>query len=71
MVSARYIYIPPLYIYLEFSSYQNMIDPCDTVFKQAENIKFTIEQQMVFFARLIGRFNVADPITPIKVDNFD
>lgn len=39
--------------------------------KQAENIKFTIEQQMVFFARLIGRFNVADPITPIKVDNFD
>ncbi|KAB2076102.1 hypothetical protein ES319_A06G017900v1 [Gossypium barbadense] len=40
-------------------------------FRKAENIKFTIEQQMVFFARLIGRFNVADPITPIKVDNFD
>ncbi|GLT47021.1 hypothetical protein SLA2020_207430 [Shorea laevis] len=33
--------------------------------------KFTLEQQMVFFARLIGHFNVADPITPIKIDNFD
>ncbi|KAK8596788.1 hypothetical protein V6N13_001395 [Hibiscus sabdariffa] len=40
-------------------------------FRKAENIKFTIEQQMVFFARLIGGFGVADPITPIKIDNFD
>lgn len=38
---------------------------------QAENIKFTIEQQMVFFARLVGHFQVADDITPIKVDNLD
>ncbi|WJX31741.1 hypothetical protein P8452_20142 [Trifolium repens] len=40
-------------------------------FRKAENIKYTLEQQMVFFARLIGRFNVADDITPIKIDNFD
>ncbi|XP_022772827.1 uncharacterized protein LOC111315407 [Durio zibethinus] len=40
-------------------------------FRKAENIKFTLEQEMVFFARLVGRFNVADPITPIKIDNFD
>lgn len=38
---------------------------------QAENIKFTLEQQMVFFARLVGNFKVADEITPIKIDNFD
>lgn len=38
---------------------------------QAENIKFTLEQQMVFFARLVGHFNVADDINPIKIDNFD
>ncbi|XP_048226702.1 uncharacterized protein LOC8260869 [Ricinus communis] len=38
-------------------------------FRKAENIKFTLEQQMVFFARLVGHFNVADEITPIKVDN--
>ncbi|KAL8172083.1 hypothetical protein V2J09_023887 [Rumex salicifolius] len=40
-------------------------------FRKAENIKFTIEQQMIFFARLIGNFNVADDINPIKIDNFD
>ncbi|CAJ1964141.1 unnamed protein product [Sphenostylis stenocarpa] len=40
-------------------------------FRKAENIKFTIEQEMVFFARLIGHFDVADDITPIKIDNFD
>ncbi|XP_004500058.1 dipeptidyl-peptidase 5 isoform X2 [Cicer arietinum] len=40
-------------------------------FRKAENIKFTLEQQMVFFARLIGRFNVADEITPVKINNFD
>lgn len=38
---------------------------------QAENIKFTLEQEMVFFARLVGNFNVADDINPIKIDNFD
>lgn len=38
---------------------------------QAENIKFTLEQQMVFFARLVGHFEVADEITPVKIDNFD
>ncbi|XP_074582427.1 dipeptidyl-peptidase 5-like [Curcuma longa] len=40
-------------------------------FGKPENIKFTLEQQMVFFARLVGHFEVADPITPIKIDNFD
>ncbi|WOL19985.1 hypothetical protein Cni_G28787 [Canna indica] len=40
-------------------------------FRKAENIKFTLEQQMVFFARLVGHFNIADPISPIKIDNFD
>ncbi|CAH9054194.1 unnamed protein product [Cuscuta europaea] len=40
-------------------------------FRKAENIKFTLEQQMLFFARLVGHFQLADPITPIKIDNFD
>ncbi|XP_020090128.1 dipeptidyl-peptidase 5-like isoform X1 [Ananas comosus] len=40
-------------------------------FRKAENIKFTLEQAMMFFARLVGRFEVADDITPIKIDNFD
>lgn len=40
-------------------------------FRKAENIIFTLEQQMMFFARLIGNCKVADEITPIKVDNFD
>lgn len=38
---------------------------------QAENIKFTLEQQMVFFARLVGHFEVADEVNPVKIDNFD
>ncbi|KAH9692656.1 peptidase S9 domain-containing protein [Citrus sinensis] len=40
-------------------------------FRKAENIKFTLEQQMVFFARVVGHFDVADEIIPIKIDNFD
>ncbi|XP_062228374.1 uncharacterized protein LOC133926446 [Phragmites australis] len=40
-------------------------------FRKGENIKFTLEQEMVFFARLVGRFKVADDITPIKIENFD
>uniref|UniRef100_A0A7N0V1S4 Peptidase S9 prolyl oligopeptidase catalytic domain-containing protein n=1 Tax=Kalanchoe fedtschenkoi TaxID=63787 RepID=A0A7N0V1S4_KALFE len=40
-------------------------------FRKAENIKFTLEQQMVFFARLVGHFKVADDIVPIHIDNFD
>ncbi|CAH9148779.1 unnamed protein product [Cuscuta epithymum] len=40
-------------------------------FRKAENIKFTLEQQMLFFARLVGHFQLADPITSIKIDNFD
>ncbi|KAF5179004.1 Acylamino-acid-releasing enzyme, partial [Thalictrum thalictroides] len=40
-------------------------------FRKAENIKFTLEQQMVFFARLVGNFKVADEICPIKIDNVD
>ncbi|CAN4103762.1 unnamed protein product [Withania somnifera] len=39
-------------------------------FRRAENIKFTLEQQMVFFARLVGHFEVADEVTPVKIDNF-
>lgn len=38
---------------------------------QAETIKFTLEQQMVFLARMVGHFDVADEITPIRIDNFD
>ncbi|KAI3687976.1 hypothetical protein L1987_81682 [Smallanthus sonchifolius] len=40
-------------------------------FRMAENIKFTLEQQMVFFARLVVHFKVADEFTSIKIDNFD
>ncbi|KAJ0985726.1 hypothetical protein J5N97_004082 [Dioscorea zingiberensis] len=40
-------------------------------FRKAENIKFTIEQQMMFFARTVGQFQLADPISPIKIDNLD
>ncbi|VAI84195.1 unnamed protein product [Triticum turgidum subsp. durum] len=40
-------------------------------FRKAENIKFTLEQQMVFFTRTVGKFEVADDITPIKIENFD
>lgn len=40
-------------------------------FRKAENIKFTLEQQMLFFARLVGNFKVADDISPIKIDNLD
>ncbi|XP_076937588.1 dipeptidyl-peptidase 5-like [Bidens hawaiensis] len=40
-------------------------------FRMAENIKHTLEQQMVFFARLVGHFEVADGFTSVKIDNFD
>ncbi|GMP44155.1 hypothetical protein CsSME_00013217 [Camellia sinensis var. sinensis] len=40
-------------------------------FRKAETIKIALEQQMMFFARLVGHLKVADEITPIKVDNFD
>ncbi|KAF2614356.1 hypothetical protein F2Q70_00013928 [Brassica cretica] len=40
-------------------------------FRKAENIKYTLEQQMVFFARVVGGFQVADDISPLKIDNFD
>ncbi|XP_010553846.1 PREDICTED: dipeptidyl-peptidase 5-like [Tarenaya hassleriana] len=40
-------------------------------FRKAENIVYTLEQEMVFFARVIGGFQVADDITPLKIDNFD
>ncbi|PWZ06956.1 hypothetical protein Zm00014a_020369 [Zea mays] len=40
-------------------------------FRKAENIKFTLEQEMVFLARLVGKFKVPDDITPIKTENFD
>ncbi|KAM7280474.1 hypothetical protein ACFE04_007608 [Oxalis oulophora] len=40
-------------------------------FRKGENIKVTLEQRMVFFARLVGNFTVADDIVPLKIDNFD
>ncbi|KAJ4817581.1 Dipeptidyl peptidase family member 6 [Rhynchospora pubera] len=40
-------------------------------FRKAENIKFTYEQQMMFFSRLVGHFDQADNIIPIKIENFD
>ncbi|KAL5705831.1 hypothetical protein ACHQM5_024073 [Ranunculus cassubicifolius] len=40
-------------------------------FHKAENLKFTLEQEMVFFARTVGHFKVADHIIPIKIDNLD
>ncbi|KAL6605963.1 hypothetical protein ACP70R_041616 [Stipagrostis hirtigluma subsp. patula] len=40
-------------------------------FRKAENIQFTLEQEMVFFARLVGHFKVADDIAPIKIENYD
>ncbi|KAK3423103.1 hypothetical protein EUGRSUZ_F00028 [Eucalyptus grandis] len=40
-------------------------------FRKAESIKFTLEQQMLFFARLVGHFDVADEIAPLKIENFD
>ncbi|XP_021992075.1 acylamino-acid-releasing enzyme-like [Helianthus annuus] len=39
-------------------------------FRKAENIKFTLEQQVVVFARLVGHFKVVDAIVPVKIDNF-
>ncbi|XP_049935839.1 uncharacterized protein LOC116262241 isoform X3 [Nymphaea colorata] len=40
-------------------------------FRKAENIRFTLEQQMVFFARVLGNMQVVDEISPIHIDNFD
>eukprot|EP00252_Welwitschia_mirabilis_P015017 TRINITY_DN33129_c0_g1_i1.p1 TRINITY_DN33129_c0_g1~~TRINITY_DN33129_c0_g1_i1.p1 ORF type:complete len:740 (-),score=130.98 TRINITY_DN33129_c0_g1_i1:162-2186(-) len=40
-------------------------------FRKAENIKNTLEQQMVFFARLVGNFKVADHIVPVPIQNID
>ncbi|KAJ7536995.1 hypothetical protein O6H91_12G091700 [Diphasiastrum complanatum] len=40
-------------------------------FRKAENIRYTLEQEMLFFARLVGGFEVADDITPVHVDNLD
>ncbi|CAN6682081.1 unnamed protein product [Malus baccata var. baccata] len=33
--------------------------------------KFTLEQQMIVFSRLVGRFKVAEEITPTRIDNLD
>ncbi|KAK3024533.1 hypothetical protein RJ639_043725 [Escallonia herrerae] len=40
-------------------------------FRKADNIKNTLEQEMVFFARTVGHFKVADEITPLRIENFD
>ncbi|KAK6916482.1 Peptidase S9, prolyl oligopeptidase, catalytic domain [Dillenia turbinata] len=37
----------------------------------AKNIKFTLELQMLFFARTVGHFEVADDNKPIPIENFD
>ncbi|CAN6483874.1 unnamed protein product [Victoria cruziana] len=39
-------------------------------FHKAENIRFTLEQQMVFFARMLD-IQVVDEINPIHIDNID
>lgn len=73
MVFVRYVYIIyicvcvctlKLFLLYKFSLLRKLN-------AQAENIKFTLEQQMLFFARLVGHFTVADEITPLKIDNFD
>lgn len=68
--------VASLYTYVSDFQHPRHCQPartCDLFldFEQAENIKFTLEQQMVFFARLVGKFEVADDITPIKIENFD
>lgn len=45
--------------------------PISQDFSQAESIKYTLEQQVVFFARTVGHFAVAEDITPTHIDNFD
>lgn len=69
MVFARYTILPDLtrthMCLLDENDRTNKLNP------QAETIKFALEQQMVFFARLVGHFEVADDITPIKIENFD
>ncbi|KAH6557494.1 hypothetical protein KP509_1Z111200 [Ceratopteris richardii] len=40
-------------------------------FRKAENIMYTLEQEMAFFARVLKSFSVADEITPVHVDNLD
>lgn len=52
-------------MYLDSDSYTNYSS------KQAENIVFTLEQTMLFFARVVGKFELHDKISPIKIDNFD
>ncbi|KAM1289495.1 hypothetical protein ACFX2I_016752 [Malus domestica] len=43
----------------------------NTVSAEAESTKFTLEQQMIVFSRLVGRFKVAEEITPTRIDNLD
>ena len=62
------IYI--LFNHITFYFYENIRISQD-VFRRQKNIKFTLEQQMVFFVGLVGRFKVVDEITLIKVDNFE
>lgn len=40
-------------------------------FRKAVNIKYTLEQEMLFFSRVMGGFTVADKIDPVHVDNLD
>ncbi|XP_074588964.1 uncharacterized protein LOC141844891 [Curcuma longa] len=71
--------VPPVHARMMYKALKNKGLPVALVeyegephwFTKPETIKFTLEQQMVFFARLVGHFEVADPITPIKIDNFD
>ncbi|BBN00021.1 hypothetical protein MPTK1_1g25790 [Marchantia polymorpha subsp. ruderalis] len=40
-------------------------------FLKAENIKHQLEQEMTFFARLIGGFKMAEEVTPLRIENYD
>eukprot|EP00897_Mesotaenium_endlicherianum_P008320 jgi/Mesen1/7516/ME000039S06731 len=43
----------------------------DHGFRKAENIKNTLEQEMLFFARVLGGFTPADPVKPLHIHNLD
>ena len=37
-------------------------------FRRAENIKFTLDAELYFYARVFG-FELADPVEPVPIDN--
>ena len=63
------IYI--LFNHIIFYFYENIRITQD-VFRREKNIKFTLEQQMVFFVGLVGHSKVVDEeVTLIKIDDFE